>query len=134
MIAVDTNVLVRYVTNDEPDQARLAARLLAGGDVVLVAPTVLLETEWVLRAVYELDRSAILTALRQVLGLRSVHVDNGTAIAAAVERYAAGFDFADALHLALSAPAAPMLTFDKRFVRAAADSGARVALLGAASG
>lgn len=127
-------MLVRYVTNDEPDQARLAAQLLAGRETLLVAPTVLLELEWVLRAVYGLDRFAILTALRHVLGLRSVQVDHATAIAAAVERYAGGFDFADALHLALSSPATAMLTFDKRFVRAAAGSGAQVALLTAGSG
>jgi len=51
MIAADTNVLVRYVTNDDPVRARKAADLLAGQATILIAHSVLLETEWVLRAV-----------------------------------------------------------------------------------
>ena len=68
MIAVNTNVLVRYVINDDPDQAQRAVKRLAGPQAVFIPHSVLLEMEWVLRAVYELDRAAILTAFRQVLG------------------------------------------------------------------
>ena len=94
MIAVDTNVLVRYVTNDEPTQARQAADLLAGSDDVLIPHTVLLEMEWVLRAAYELGRPAILTAFRHVLGLPSVRVDQPALVALTLERYEHGYDFA----------------------------------------
>jgi predicted nucleic-acid-binding protein len=65
LIAVDTNVLVRYFTNDDPEQARRAASLLAGPETVYVAHSVLMELEWVLRAIYELPRPAILTAFHQ---------------------------------------------------------------------
>lgn len=81
MIAVDTNVLVRYVTNDDPVQARKAADLLAGPETILIAHSVLLELEWVLRAVYELSRPAILKAMRQVLGLPGTHVEQAISIA-----------------------------------------------------
>jgi predicted nucleic-acid-binding protein len=119
MIAADTNVLVRYVTNDDPVQARKAADLLAGQETILIAHSVLLEVEWVLRAVYELPRPAILKAMRQILGLPSTHVDQAALIAETLDRYGRGFDFADALHLALTAAASPFVTFDKRLVRAA---------------
>jgi len=102
MIAVDTNVLVRYVTNDDVVQARQAADLLAGPQTVLIAHSVLLELEWVLRAVYALPRPAILKAMHQILGLPTTHVDQAALIAEVLERYGRGFDFADALHLALT--------------------------------
>ena len=131
MIAADTNVLVRYVTNDDPVQARKAADLLAGQETVLIAHSVLLEMEWVLRAVYELPRPAILKAMRQILGLRSTHVEQAALIAETLDRYGRGFDFADALHLALTAAASPFVTFDKRLVRAAQADGLEVVLLSA---
>jgi predicted nucleic-acid-binding protein len=123
MISVDTNVLVGYVTADDPVQARRAADLLGGADGVYVPHTVLLEMEWVLRAVYGLERSAILTAFRQVLGLPSVHIDQPALIALTLERYERGFEFADALHLAGAGNATPLYTFDKRFARVAAADG-----------
>lgn len=129
MIAVDTNILVRYVTNDDPIQARKAADLLAGSETILIAHSVLLEMEWVLRAVYDLPRPAILRAFKQVLGLPNTHVDQAVRIAEALERYDRGFDFADSLHLALTAAASPMVTFDKRFARAADSEGLAVQLL-----
>ena len=129
MIAVDTNVLVRYVTNDDVVQARQAADLLAGPQTVLIAHSVLLELEWVLRAVYALPRPAILKAMHQILGLPTTHVDQAALIAEVLERYGRGFDFADALHLALTTAASPMVSFDRRFVRAAQGEGLAVELL-----
>lgn len=123
MIAVDSNVLVRYVTNDDPAQARRALDLLAGAEQIHVAHSVLLEMEWVLRAVYALGRPAVLTAFRQVLGLPGIHVEQPARIAVTLERYERGFDFTDALHLADSGAATPLYTFDKRFARIAAGDG-----------
>src|SRR3954471_11069924 len=56
MLAVDTNVVVRYVTRDHPEQSPRAKALIDGNDVLL-ATTVLLETEWVLRSAYGFDRA-----------------------------------------------------------------------------
>lgn len=126
MIAVDTNVLVRYVTNDDPAQARRAADLLAGAEAVFVPQTVLMEMEWVLRAVYELERSVILNAYRQLLGLPCIRVDQPALVALTLARYERGFDVAAALHLAGASTAMPLYTFDKRFARIA--TGERVEL------
>lgn len=53
MIAVDTNVIVRLLTNDDPHQTEKVARLMEGNSV-FISKTVLLETEWVLRVAYNL--------------------------------------------------------------------------------
>ena len=87
---------------------------------MLIAHSVLLEVEWVLRAVYELSRPAILKAMRQVLGLPNTHFEQAMSIAQTLQRYERGFDFADALHLAQTAAAGRTVTFDKGFARAAA--------------
>jgi predicted nucleic-acid-binding protein len=123
MISLDTNVLIRYVTNDDPDQAQRAADLLAGDQQIFVPRTVLMEFEWVLRAVYGLGRPAILEAFRQVLGLPSIRIDEPALIALTLERYERGFDFADALHLLGARSATPLYTFDRRFARIATGEG-----------
>ena len=90
MIAVDTNVLVRYVTNDDPVQASVAYELLKRNPEVFVAKTVVLEMEWVLRAVYELPRDAVRKALLHVLGLPNVVVEAPEQVAEALDLYGKG--------------------------------------------
>jgi predicted nucleic-acid-binding protein len=68
MIAVDTNVLVRLLTEDDPDQAKRAARLF-GENEIFIPKTVMLETEWVLRHAYGVDRKGILGAFQRLMGL-----------------------------------------------------------------
>ena len=51
MLAIDTNVIVRYLTADHPEQAS-RARALVDGAAVFVPVTVILESEWVLRSAY----------------------------------------------------------------------------------
>lgn len=126
MIAVDTNVWVRYVTNDDPDQAGRALLLLEEADGVFVPKTVLLELEWVLRAVYGLPPSSIHKALLHILGLPVVRPEAAGQVATALDYYAAGLDFADALHLAASEPVEAFYTFDARFVSRARKLGGRV--------
>lgn len=118
MIAVDTNVLVRLVTNDEPGQARRAAELLRRKPV-FVPKTVLLEMEWVLRHAYRLERPAILRAFHGVLGLPTVTVEDGRTVARALAWYEGGMDFADAVHVASSGEAQEFTTFDARLARKA---------------
>ena len=57
MIAVDTNVIVRLLTGDEPRQSE-QARLLFDRETIFLPKTVLLEAEWVLRRLYRLERAA----------------------------------------------------------------------------
>jgi len=116
MIAVDTNVLVRYLTNDDPVQSQTAMRILGSGEQVLVTPTVLLELEWVLRAVYELSGPVINRAVRHLLGLPSIVVKDGESVSEALEWHKAGMDFADALHLVSATDAKVFYSFDKKLV------------------
>lgn len=129
MIAVDTNVLVRYATNDEPRQARQAADLLARDETVFVPKTVLLELEWVLRAVYDLPAKSIHRAVLHILGLPKVRVEHPDQVARALDHYSQGLDFADALHLGAAGTARAFFTFDAKFGRRARSLGARVETL-----
>lgn len=125
MIAVDTNVVLRFVTNDDQAQADRATEVFEGGSV-LVTRTVLLETEWVLRTShYRFGRGRIASILRKLLGLPGLIVDDPPAVARALDWYEGGLDFADALHLASSAAAAEFVTFDRKLARRAARLGAK---------
>jgi predicted nucleic-acid-binding protein len=128
MIAIDTNVLVRILTNDDPAQAKRATRRLRS-DTVWVSRTVLLETEWVLRHAYELDAAAIGKAFLTVLGVASIEVEDRTAVLQALSWHAAGMDFADALHLAVSHSASAFVSFDRAFAKAAKRLGATPAVV-----
>ena len=118
MVAVDTNVIVRLVTQDHPAQAARAVEIFRSGRV-FIPKSVLLETEWVLRYSYELGSASILRALRGVLGLPNVSVEDPTSAAAAMTLFEQGLDFADALHLASSSPADRFVTFDARLAKRA---------------
>lgn len=122
MRAIDTNVVVRYLTSDHPRQSKRARRLVDGGET-FVSTTVLLEVEWVLRSVYEFPAADVLAALRSFAGLPGVTVEETALVATALDCAERGMDFADALHLGKAAHCDEMLTFDRRFVRAARAAG-----------
>lgn len=127
MIAVDTNVLVRLLTGDDPGQTKRAAELFRRENI-LIPKTVLLETEWVLRYGYQLSPPAILAAFQKLLGLPQVTLEDGPGIAEALTRYEAGMDFADALYLASGRAAEAFATFDARLKKRAGTQ-AKVKLL-----
>jgi len=118
MIAIDANVVVRFLTRDDPGQAARAKALLLAESVFL-SKTVLLESEWVLRSGYRLARDAIAAAFRGLLGLPGATVEDPPAVAQALAWYDGGLDLADALHLASSGPAGKLATFDEALVRRA---------------
>ena len=120
MVAVDTNVVVRLVTNDDAAQAAAAQALFRAGPV-FVAKSVLLETAWVLRYSYRLSAAVIVNALRALLGLPNVGVEDPTAIVAALAMVERGLDFADALHLASSTSSDRFATFDLGLVKRSRD-------------
>ncbi len=119
MVAVDTNVLIRLVVADHAAQSARAAAVFRSGSV-FIAKSVLLEAEWVLRHSYELGSEAILRALRGVLGLENVVMEDPTAVATALRLLEKGIDFADALHIASSAQVDRFMTFDARLAKRAA--------------
>jgi predicted nucleic-acid-binding protein len=124
VIGLDSNVLVRYVAQDEPRQATRASRLLEEeltadrpGFVSLVA---LAETAWVLESVYAADRPTILRVVRGLLGAANVRVQESEAVALAADDVeSTAIDFADALiaRVARSHGCAHTLTFDRRAAR-----------------
>lgn len=122
MVAVDTNVLVRLLTNDAAAQAKRAAAVF-GANTVFISKTVLMETEWVLRYSYELQRDAILHALRALAGLPNVVFEDEGQVLRALDGFAAGLDWADALHVASSARARRFVTFDDKLIKRAAGLG-----------
>ncbi len=72
MIAIDTNLIVRYLMGDDSQQSRRAGEVI-NGETVFVPITVVLEVEWVLRSIYRMSRVvcvkafAVLPACRQSL-------------------------------------------------------------------
>lgn len=113
MRAVDTNILARYYLDDDARQSRLASEILADGDV-FVPKTVLLELEWVLRAVAEQPRAGVLDCLRHLIDLPGIVVEDREQVESALAASVQGIDFADALHHASSRACEEMLTFDDR--------------------
>jgi predicted nucleic-acid-binding protein len=118
VIALDTNVVVRFLTRDDPGQA-LRARALIETGAAFVPRTVVLETEWVLRTIYRFDRAAIAAGLMRLLGLPGVEIEDRPTVARALDWCGQGLDFADALHLASSARAEAFATFDRALRRKA---------------
>jgi len=116
MTAVDTNVLVRLLTGDDPKQGA-AARALFANEAIWIARTVLLETVWVLRSLYTFDEGEIRESLRKLLGLANVHVEDEAAIAAALALTEHQIEFADALHLSSRPAGVPFVSFDRAFVQ-----------------
>ena len=118
MPAVDTNVVVRLLTGDDTAQHRIGLKLF-DTEEIFIPDTVLLETEWVLRAAYGLAPTSICHAIKKILGLPNVTVANGPQVAQAVAWHEGGLDFADAFHLAQCQGQQSLKTFDSDFVKRA---------------
>jgi predicted nucleic acid-binding protein len=123
MLAIDTNIVVRYLTGDHPTQSA-KARALIDGDDVFVCTTVLLETEWVLRSVYGYTGAQLAQGLRAFGGLQRVTIEEPGRVAQALDWMEAGMDFADALHLAKAANCDAFVSFDAKLAQAAKRAGA----------
>ncbi|HYJ31444.1 MAG TPA: type II toxin-antitoxin system VapC family toxin [Allosphingosinicella sp.] len=119
MRAIDTNVLVRFLTGDSPAEAARARRLVEAGDI-FVATSVLLETEWVLRSGYGFAAERIVEALRAFAGLPGIALEDPGLADRALGWTAQGLDFADALHLGRAQDCTAFLTFDRKLAKAAA--------------
>ncbi len=118
MLAIDTNVVVRYLVRDDEAQSSRAREVVASGPV-FVSATVVLECEWVLRSLYGFAQREVVRALRGFCGGPDVVVGNSPAVGRALDLADLGMDFADALHLAQAAECEAFVTFDKRLVRKA---------------
>lgn len=119
MRAVDTNVLVRLVTRDEPAQAAAADAFVGKG--AWVSHLVLAETTWVLDAVYGLDAQRIGTAVEMLLSHEHLTIQDAEVVQAALEHYRGrpflGFSDCLILELARKAGHLPLGTFDREVAR-----------------
>jgi len=100
MTGLDTNLLVRYVTEDEPGQFALALSTIEGaaerGEALLVQPVVLCELVWVLQRVYGFGRADILPALEKILYAVELEIADRVTVWQALEDYRRGLGgFAD---------------------------------------
>lgn len=118
MVAIDTNIIVRFLTRDDEPQYEAAFRLIEMNEI-FIPDTVILETESVLRFAYEFGPSEICDAFTRLFGLKNVHLSNAHAILNAIEWHRTGIDFSDAVHLALSEHCDELFTFDQGFVKQA---------------
>jgi predicted nucleic-acid-binding protein len=100
VIGVDTNVLVRYLTQDDPAQARkvdtFVATAIESGDRLHVDDIVLCELVWVLRAAYRFGKPVIAKALDKVMSTGIFAFDDRELLRAALSDYVEGEgDFSD---------------------------------------
>ncbi len=121
MIAVDTNILVRYAVKDDPKQTAIATEFLKS-TTCFVLKTVVLELAWVLSSQvgYNLLRNVVAERLRHICGLPTITVEDASAVSQAIIWYEQGMDFADALHLASSSSCSGFATMDRRMSAKAA--------------
>jgi len=119
MRAVDTNVLVRLITRDDSRQVATAEAFVAGG--AWVSHVVLVETVWVLTAVYELGAASIATAVEMLLNHQHLTLQDTDVVAAALVRYRAQPSIALSdylvLEIARKAGHVPLGTFDRQLAR-----------------
>jgi predicted nucleic-acid-binding protein len=115
MRALDTNVLARLVLADDDQQYASAIALI--GQPVWITTTVWIELGWVLSKRLRLDRAVVSEALRTILMIETVHTADRDGIGWAIERYRAGADWADMIHLITARGVAEtFVTFDRGIV------------------
>ena len=124
MKAIDTNVLVRFLVNDDPRQSRVAKELFRGAELaresLYVSSLVLLETIWVLESAYGVGRDALVDTLGELLLLPTIEFEDRALIQAVLAgALALGSRRADLSHLLIGhrgrlAGCTATLTFDKQ--------------------
>ncbi len=130
MIA-DTNVLLRFVLNDDPEQFELALDTMEKSEAVVVTNHAVCEMVWVLRSRYGVSRSGVAATIRGLLDTRNVVLD-ASAMNAGLTTLEAGADFADGViaHEGRWLGGVTFVSFDKKAVAAIAKQGLKAELLG----
>ena len=121
MIGLDTNILVRYIVQDDSSQSTVATRLiesrLSTENPGFVSLITLIETIWVLGSCYQQSRQDLSAILRQLITTRQLLVERPDIAHQAIQRYESGNgDFSDAVICLINAEYGcdETLTFDKK--------------------
>lgn len=124
MIALDTNVLVRFLVEDDKAQSEKATRLIrraiASGEALFVSDLVLCETVWVLLAAYRVSKDEAGAVLTRLLKARHLRFSDHGSLSRALESFLAGKgDFADYLirEHARAAGCDEVATFDRALLK-----------------
>ena len=123
MIALDTNVLIRYLTRDNPEQAEAARALLQGlttNGPGFICREVVIEVVWVLERSYRFSRERIANIVVELVATDTLVIEDDNDVAQAAAAYREGSaDFSDLMILAAAnrVGAQPLYTFDRRFAR-----------------
>jgi len=121
--ALDTNVLVRFLVGDDPDQYDIAKHYIhtiVPPDTLFISLPVALELEWVLRSRYQRDKGTILNVFNGLLESREIEFQEEATIERALSLYTEhAADFADCMHLAVAMTheRPPLVTFDRKAAR-----------------
>jgi predicted nucleic acid-binding protein len=124
MRVADTNVLVRVVMFDDPEQSPRARAVLSENEI-FVPITVVLELDWVLRSRYRYGEKQAVDAIESLAGVESITFEHPNRVDMALKWARAGMDFADALHLAAAQEHDGLVTFDRDFTRIARREGVK---------
>lgn len=114
MKAADTNILARFMLDDDPVQSSIARDLVKAG--VFVPLTVLLELGWLLQSRYGMERGHLASSLLDLFDVPGVVLDGDDAVRSAVAAFAKGGDFADHIHLVAAKGVEAFVTFDRGLV------------------
>ena len=123
VIAIDTNIIVRSLMDDDVAQSAAANRFLEGlttQNPGFVCREVLIELVWVFERVYKLSRSTIGGAILELIASGNLIVEDDRTTTHAAYRYMqGGVDFADLMILATAEgqEATPLYTFDRKLAR-----------------
>jgi predicted nucleic-acid-binding protein len=119
VIALDTSVLARYILNDTVAEADIASQFISENEC-FVSWTVLLELCWVLESNAGLPRKDVVNILATLAQSNTIILPDTTAVTWAIDRYAAGADFADMVHLASTADSiTEFVSFDRKLAQQA---------------
>lgn len=127
MIGLDSNILIRYLVQDDPAQSRAATRHIEDNLTPerpgFISSITLAEVSWVLREAYGYDRAVIAHVAERLLATRQLVVEHSAAVQSALTDYREGsLDLADALigHIGQQAGCEATMTFDRKAAKSAA--------------
>lgn len=112
--AVDTNVLLRLIVEDDEVQAATARAIF--DEPCAVSATVLLETGWVLASRYRWTRAEIAEVFARILDMPNVIADP-VSLRWAIDRFRLGGDLPDMIHVATAGTSERFVTFDSRILK-----------------